>query len=305
MKPGTTTPQATATATPPSTNTPKYQEPSAKENFHDVLGYAGISEEFNGNILATSRIWKFRRAANPDSSQIEMLHKKTVDSKDDGYMMDFLQFLKLLRAGRFYTLHYKAVVPWSQFTEDEVADLLDEYMANENGDTDSQMGDQSPMKAPPSPSANSVQQNMANLFTAQRSTTTSNTSSSYAKKSLKIFEDLKFPPTPITYTQMKSFKTQLKNKMRSVNLKHFLDPNFYPPQIGDKDYEQFLQDNKFVYSVIVELVMNPDHEAHHIILTDDVEDNGKAAWVKLIGHYDNETIEKSFLSSLYNRWNSL
>ena len=89
------------------------------------------------------------------------------------------------------------------------------------------------------------------------------------------------------------------------NLEHFLDPNFYPPQIGDKDYEQFLHDDKFVYSVFVELVMNPNHEARYIILTDDVEENGKVAWVKLIGHYDNETIEKSLLSSLYNRWNSL
>ena len=200
--------------------------------------------------------------------------------------MDYLNFSKLLWAGKFYAQRNKTAVSLNQFTDDDVADLLDDQMASVEQDTETMSAN---VNFPSAPSMKSIQEQMASVTVEKGG---SSLTSNYAKKSLKIFEYLKFPQTPITYKEMQSFKSLLENNMRSVNLDHFLDVDFDAPLQGDKDYEQYVQDNKFAYSGMVELVMDPNHEVCHIILTEDVENNRKVAWEKLISHYDNETIEK-------------
>ena len=37
-------------------------------------------------------------------------------------------------------------------------------------------------------------------------------------------------------------------------------------------------------------------------MTEELENDGRAAYFKLISHYDNETIEDSFVQSAYVRW---
>ena len=51
--------------------------------------------------------------------------------------------------------------------------------------------------------------------------------------------------------------------------------------------------------------MSPDHEARHGLFTRDVDNRDDLAYVKLINTYDNETIEKSLLGRLCNKWMSL
>ena len=90
-----------------------------------------------------------------------------------------------------------------------------------------------------------------------------------------------------------------------MNLEFLIKNNFKALKKGDKEYDQFLYDSKFLYSVLVEQVMNPDHEATYGLFTRDVDNRGDLAYVKLINTYDNELIEKSLLGRLYDTWMSL
>ena len=101
-------------------------------------------------------------------------------------------------------------------------------------------------------------------------------------------------------TDMKSWKRRFYNILRSMNLEYLIENNFKAPEKGGKEYDQFLYDSKILYSVLVEQVMNPDHEARHGLFTKDVDNRGDLAYVKLINTYDHETVEK-----LYNKWMSL
>ena len=104
---------------------------------------------------------------------------------------------------------------------------------------------------------------------------------------------------------MKYWKCRIYTILLSMNLDYLVDPEFVPPTKGDKNYEQFVFDSKFLYIVLSEQVMNPDHEAQHALFTNDISMRGDLAYTKLINMYDNETIEKSTLGRLYNRWMSL
>ena len=120
------------------------------------------------------------------------------------------------------------------------------------------------------------------------------------KNSLKTFENSKFPSVPVTVKE--EFKINMKNQMRSMDLDHLVNDFYVPPKEGESGFEKFRIDNKFFFSAVVEILSNPNHPARSWLMTEEFENDGRAAYYKLISHYDNETIENSFVQSGHVRW---
>jgi len=101
----------------------------ARQLFIDVLAQANIPEDFFNEILVKKRILSFRTARSLDDDQYEHLRKLVERSKDDGCKMDFVQFRKLMNAGKYYTINnYEKKVSWEIFDTDMTLELIDEYM---------------------------------------------------------------------------------------------------------------------------------------------------------------------------------
>ena len=117
----------------------------------------------------------------------------------------------------------------------------------------------------------------------------------FVKNSLKTFENSKFPSVPVTVKE--EFKINMKNQMRSMDLDHLVNDFYVPPKEGESGFEKFRIDNKFFFSAVVEILSNPNHPARSWLMTEELENDGRAAYYKLISHHDNETIEYSFVQS--------
>jgi len=120
-----------------------------------------------------------------DDYQYEDLRALVERSKDDGFKMDFLQFRKLMNAGKYYTIkNYEKKVPWKTFDTDMTLDLIDEYMLfKSNKDRND---------------AVSLQQDDKSISESCQVSSITKTDKedvtlSYAKRSLKPFESLMFP----------------------------------------------------------------------------------------------------------------
>jgi len=60
-----------------------------------------------------------------DNDQYEDLRALVDKSKDEGFKMDFLQFRKLMNAGKYYIIkNYEKKVPWETFDTDMTLNLL-------------------------------------------------------------------------------------------------------------------------------------------------------------------------------------
>ena len=79
--------------------------------------------------------------------------------------------------------------------------------------------------------------------------------------------------------------------------------SYVPPEKGLSGYDKFKADNKF-YAAVVEIMMNPVHPTRDCLMSKNNENDGRAAWFKLIGHYDDEPIvDDSFVAeNAYTKW---
>ena len=57
-------------------------------------------------------------------------------------------------------------------------------------------------------------------------------SSGFVKRSLTAFKDYKLPSLPISAKEMKSFKIQVENVLRSMDLDQMIDGDYVPPEEG-------------------------------------------------------------------------
>jgi len=104
--------------------------------------------------------------------------------------------------------NYEKKVPWETFDTDMTLDLIDEYMEfKSNKDRNDAVSLQQDDKSVPE----SCQ--VASITKIDKE----DVILSYAKRSLKPFESLKFPPKPIMYTDMKCWKRRFHNILRSMN----------------------------------------------------------------------------------------
>ena len=100
-----------------------------RQLFIDVLAQANIPDDFFKEILSKKRILSFRTAMSLDDDQYEDLRALVEKSKDEGFKMDFLQFRKLMNAGKYFIINnYEKKVPWETFDTDMTLDLIDEYL---------------------------------------------------------------------------------------------------------------------------------------------------------------------------------
>ena len=103
------------------------------------------------------------------------------------------------------------MVPWNTFTEEEMLDLLDQYTAVENATNHPERISWPTVNSISYVEVHNVETSQVSVISLEvvndneKATLTSITSS-YANKSLKAFEDAKFPSMPITYKEMKSLK---------------------------------------------------------------------------------------------------
>ena len=88
-----------------------------------------------------------------------------------------------------------------------------------------------------------------------------------------------------------------------MNIEYLLDEDYKRPESSDPKYLQFEAYNKFLFSALIQILSNPDHEARLYILSEEVENDGQAAWIKLTLHYINES--NSVVESVYNKWMNL
>ena len=287
--------------------------PSSEEVFKRVLGFANIDAEFYTKILAPARCKSFRSALALDNDQKTDILAVAKESNDRGLVADSLQFLKFLRAAdhtRFLAgPGANKTIVWNSFTEETTNNMIEDYMELQRikeEETERKRIDASVQASaieivpPGNPDSN-------NLNQSSTSTKIDLASNDYgfAKKTLKAFSEIKFPPVPVKSKELKSLKISVKNVMRSMNMEHLLDKDYVVPEEDTDPYNKYVVDNKFFFSVVVQMVTDPDHEARMWLLTDDVDNDGHAAWLKLMSHYDDETIEESLVETLYNKWMNL
>ena len=87
-----------------------------------------------------------------------------------------------------------------------------------------------------------------------------------------------------------------------MDLDHLMKESYIPPGKEEVGYEMFRVDNKFFYSAVVETLTNRDHPARNWSMTEEIENDGRSAYFKLVNHYDNQSIEDSHGITAYIRW---
>ena len=282
--------------TPPTPTRTEVVE-DQQQLFKRVLGYLYIEEAFIIQVLILTE------------EQRSNVLNKAKDNEDEGFTYDALSFLKLLDAADHYAkLQGISVldIQWRAFTEDSTTLMVSVFV--ESLKARSEELERSKNEATIQAAAN------ASEFPGGRDSfppTTdtidfmgnmSSGGSAFVKKSLKTFENSKFPSVPVTVRAMKEFRINMKNQMRSMDLDHLVNDSYQPPNEGDPGYEKYRIDNKFFFSAVVEILSNPNHPARSWLMTEELENDGRAAYYKLISHYDNETIEDSFVQTAYVRW---
>ena len=276
---------------------------SQEEIFQHVLGYAEISPEFYEDVLVPHRVRNFRSACGQSKAQLDNIESFAAKSEDSGLIAESLQFLKLLEAAAHFVetseILFMKDIPWGTFTQNSTLDLIDVHLAALRVQTT-----ESRIKMEES--------GMSGLAITKPDTEEvidltggRGVDLGYAKKSLKAFSDIKFPAIPVKMKELKMMNVLFKNVMRSMNIEYLLDTDYKRPESTDPKFQQFEADNKFLFSALVQILSNPDHEARLYILSEEVENDGQAAWTKLTTHYKNESIQDNAVETVYNKWMNL
>ena len=293
--------------TPPTPTRTEVVE-DQQQIFQRVLGYLYIEEAMT-QILRKQRIRNFRVAVILTEEQRSNVLSKAKDNDDEGLSHDALSFLKLLDAADHYAkLQGISVldIQWRTFTEDSTTQMVSAFV--ESLKAKNEELERSRNEATIQAAANASEfQGGRDSFPPTTDTIdfmggVGSGGNSFVKKSLKTFENSKFPAVPVTVKAMKEFRINMKNQMRSMDLDHLVNDSYQPPKEGEPGFEKYRIDNKFFFSAVVEILSNPNHPARSWLMTEELENDGRAAYYKLIGHYDNETIEDSFVQTAYVKW---
>ena len=277
---------------------------SQEEIFKRVIGYADVSTQFYDEILAPSRHKSFRSAYALTQAQKDELLSNARATEDKGLITDAHNFLKLLDAGEHYRKNREITliknVPWDSFDEEAVLDIIDNYIAGVKTEIEKSKLEASistiaplPSKVDGSPSKIKSELKQEDIL--------DESSYGYAKKSLKAFDDIKFPAVPVKHRELKTMIVLFKNVLRSMNLEYLLKESFVRPSDDSMEYNRFVMDNKFLFSAVVGILSTPDHEAREYVMDEDIENDGRAAWLKLQEHYNSEAIHDNVVEMTYNK----
>ena len=275
---------------------------TAEEVFNRVLGYAGLSQDFTNEFLVKVRYTSFRKIFQLTPAQKDAILKRAEQHEDPAMTVEALDLMKFLATAEHYrktsNISAKHLIPWETFTEDSMLDAIDDYINSLEGDEEkaaaSSVGIRTPSNSP-------AKLGKVLELDVEDKESSQDTSISYAKVNLKAFHDIKFPTVPVRVNELKTFKIVFKNVLRSMNLEYLLNEDYETPT-SSKGYEKFVFNNKFLYSAIVAIFTNPDHEARNVILDKkSLENNGRGAWKKLLDNYSTEVIEGDIIEVTYNK----
>ena len=203
--------------------------------------------------------------------------------KDVDFEMDYLEFLKTIEALRFHVYQNKRILNYEELSEEQVVELIEHHARYKYRQE----------------TTNSVQSEPSLGFNEENIATPSNTATvaQMAKRTLTSIDSI-FPAKPITAKQMKYFKLNFTNEMRSMDLDYLLSEDVIFPDTTNAKYEEFIKSNKFLYSALMKVTK--DHEAREWLLSDDIIDDGHKGWLKLMKQYDTKDLEGSNLSDAMN-----
>ena len=208
------------------TTLPKRRE-TTRQIFIDVLDQANTPVDFLNDVLLKKRIFGFQMTIALSNEQHENIKAFVDKTNDEGYLMDYLQFCKLINALKYYCSKNEVdQVAWNNFDGDMILDLINNYMDYVDTINKKQivLGDSAiPCKleevsTAPGSYAISVEPDAVNSSVLMAGKEYDPTAG-YAKRSLKPFESLKFPPKPIMCKDIKSWKPKIYNVLLSMNLK--------------------------------------------------------------------------------------
>ena len=86
-----------------------------------------------------------------------------------------------------------------------------------------------------------------------------------------------------------------------MNMDELLDKDYILPEEGEPAYRKFVVQNKFLYSGVIEILNNPDHEARNWILKEEVVNGSIKVYELLLRNYDSEMIQTSQIPTTMNK----
>ena len=115
-----------------------------------------------------------------------------------------------------------------------------------------------------------------------------------AKKNLNTVEAT-MPQKPITCKQKKSFKLDFRNDLRSMGVAYILDEDHEVPKQGDDDFIKYNYNKIFVYSCLMRATKG--NEAREWLIANNIVNNGREGWKKILKQYDPMELEGTILST--------
>ena len=265
----------------PGGNLPR---PTPEQIFRTILGCTTLSEEFIDQVLIASRFRNIRVATNLSQDQLDALEVKAQALGDD-FSFEFLEFAKIVNVFRYHKFELRNEIQYADLTEDAIFTMIEAYTSHIH-------------VASVQRAEQAVQTSFRQEETPSEPDSESFVKNHVAKKSLNNV-DTTMPPKPISYKQMKTFKLDLKNELRSMGLEYVLEESYKVPEESDPEFTKYIYDNKFVYSVLMKVTKG--HEAREWLLAAEVENEGREGWFRILKHYDVKDLEGSNLSTAMNR----
>ena len=102
------------------------------------------------------------------------------------------------------------------------------------------------------------------------------------------------PQKLISAKQMKNFKLDFTNELRSMCLDGLLEDDYTPSKEGDPYYGSYVQDNKFLYSCIMKAIKG--YEVREWLTTYGVINDGIKGWQCIMNQYDLKELQGAHLS---------
>ena len=257
---------------------------NAEDIFKFILGHLDISDEFYQQYLKSNRCRSIRTALLKNEDHWQRIKLQIETSTDEEAVHAFIDLRQFIKAVKFHMETDQGNIDWTNITQDGIYDMMEAYEDQRKGRVE-------------------FTSTPASKTAAPEETTIISTNSGFAKRSLTSFSCSKMPSVPISNKQMTDFKINFENDLRSMDLEYIIEKGYNKPDEADNGYKKFMNDNKFVYSALVNITK--DHEARHWLLNPDVKNDGRLAWKKLLENYDSETIEDSLTAVTLKRFVNL
>ena len=258
-----------------------------------ILKIAGVSDQFIDDVMLP-RVRSMERVLQLEDMHMDFYKKKAMDLDIE---FDYIELEKIVAAIKFSIYTQKKPVEFLTVTEEEINTLIGSHSRYLHG--------VKTLYAPPTPRTPANSTNIRAVADGNIDSPSDGPSNEsinhHTKRNLTNIES-EFPKKPITAKEMKDFKIDFLNEMRSMGLSYLFADDFAEPT-NEARHKKFLLDSQFAYSALLKVTKG--HEAREWLLSDDLLDDGRASWFKLIDQYDVKEKTGSYLSDAVKKLSSL